>query len=193
MLFRSLPRLAVMLDKAFGIVGLNGKAVLPLVLGLGCDTMATMTARILSSHKERILVIFLLALGIPCSAQLGVILAIMATLSFKAMLLWMASIIIVIIIVGAIASRAIPGQTSDFIIEIPAIRKPEPKNILLKTFSRTEWYLREAVPLFILGTAVLWILDRVHGLFYIEKIMSPVVVSLLGLPDRKSTRLNSSH
>ena len=69
-----LPRLAIMSNRVFRLMGLNGKAVLPMVLGLGCDTMATMTARILETRKERIIVTLLLALGVPCSAQLGVIL-----------------------------------------------------------------------------------------------------------------------
>ena len=69
-----LPRLAIMSNRIFRLIGLNGKAILPMVLGLGCDTMATMTARILESRKERFIVTLLLALGVPCSAQLGVIL-----------------------------------------------------------------------------------------------------------------------
>ena len=69
-----LPRLAIMSNRLFRLIGLNGKAILPMVLGLGCDTMATMTARILESRKERFIVTLLLALGVPCSAQLGVIL-----------------------------------------------------------------------------------------------------------------------
>ena len=73
-----LPRLAVMSDRVFRLMGLNGKAVLPMVLGLGCDTMATLTTRILPTKKERLLATLLLALGVPCSAQLGVILAMLA-------------------------------------------------------------------------------------------------------------------
>ena len=65
-----LPRLAVMVNRLFKLMGLNGKAVLPMVLGLGCDTMATMTTRILGTPKERLIAITLLALGVPCSAQL---------------------------------------------------------------------------------------------------------------------------
>ena len=76
-----LPRLAILVNQAFRLMGLNGKAVLPMVLGLGCDTMATMTTRILNSPKERLIATLLLALGIPCSAQLGVMLGIFAGLS----------------------------------------------------------------------------------------------------------------
>ena len=73
-----IPRLAVFSDRIFRSMGLNGKAVLPMVLGLGCDTMATMTTRILATPKERLIAILLLALGIPCSAQLATILGILA-------------------------------------------------------------------------------------------------------------------
>ena len=66
-----LPRLAVMLNKVFKRMGLNGKAVLPMVLGLGCDTMATMTARIMETRKERVIVTLLLALGVPCSSRVA--------------------------------------------------------------------------------------------------------------------------
>ena len=76
-----LPRLAVMVNRVFKSMGLNGKAVLPMVLGLGCDTMATLTTRILETPKERLIVILLLALGVPCSAQLTVILAMLGGLS----------------------------------------------------------------------------------------------------------------
>ena len=77
-----LPRLAVMVNQIFKRMGLNGKAVLPMVLGLGCDTMATMTARIMETRKERVIVTLLLALAVPCSAQLAVILAMTAGLPF---------------------------------------------------------------------------------------------------------------
>jgi ferrous iron transport protein B len=87
-----LPRLAAMLNKVFRAIGLNGKAVLPMVLGLGCDTMATLTARIMDTRKERLIVTILLALGVPCSAQLGVILGMFGKQPFGAMLIWVAAI-----------------------------------------------------------------------------------------------------
>ena len=85
-----LPRLAVMTNQVFKKMGLNGKAVLPMVLGLGCDTMATMTTRILDTEKDRTIVTLLLALGVPCSAQLGVILGMFAGLPAAYLLVWIA-------------------------------------------------------------------------------------------------------
>ncbi len=177
-----LPRLAVMVDKIFKIIGLNGKAVLPMVLGLGCDTMATMTTRILETKKERIIVTLLLALGVPCSAQLGVILGMLAGLSFKATLWWGGVVVFTMLLVGFFASKVVPGEASDFLLEIPPIRVPKFSNILIKTLVRVEWYLREAVPLFILGTLFLFIMDKISVLNIMERIASPVVVGFLDLP-----------
>src|SRR5262249_34824986 len=147
-----LPRLAVMLNRFFRVMGLNGRAVLPMVLGLGCDTMATLTTRILGTRKERVIVVLLLALGVPCSAQLGVILGMLAALSLRATLVWGVVVAGVVLLVGWLASRLIPGERADFILEIPPLRVPAPGNLVRKTMARVEWYLKEAVPLFLLGT-----------------------------------------
>ena len=177
-----LPRLAVMVNKFFRMMGLNGKAVLPMVLGLGCDTMATMTTRILDSRKERLIVMLLLALGVPCSAQLGVIMGMLAALSPGMTILWIGCIALVIFVVGYLSSKIISGHSSDFVLELPPMRLPKLSNILVKTMARIEWYLREAVPLFFLGTFVLFILDKLTLLSAIERGVSPIVVGFLGLP-----------
>ncbi len=177
-----LPRLAVMVNRVFGVMGLNGKAVLPMILGLGCDTMATMTTRILETRKERVQVTLLLALGVPCSAQLGVLLGMMAGLSFRATFIWVGVVIGVIFLVGYLSSRLIPGQGSDFILEVPPIRLPQFSNMAIKTLARIEWYLKEVIPLFVLGTAILFLLDKFRVLAMIERAASPLVVGFLGLP-----------
>ena len=100
-----LPRLAVMSNRIFKIMGLNGKAVLPMILGLGCDTMATMTTRILETRKDKIIVTLLLALGVPCSAQLAVIFGMLAGFPPWIFISWVVIIILVIILVGFLAGR----------------------------------------------------------------------------------------
>ncbi|MFQ6058329.1 MAG: ferrous iron transport protein B [Anaerolineae bacterium] len=179
-----LPRLAVMVNRLFRVMGLNGKAVLPMILGLGCDTMATMTTRILETRKERLQVTLLLALGVPCSAQLGVILGMMGGLGLRAILLWAGMVAGVLMTVGYLAARVIPGHGSDFILELPPLRVPQASNIAVKTLARVEWYLKEVVPLFILGTALLFALDRLGLLAVIEKLAAPLVVGFLGLPPK---------
>lgn len=175
-----LPRLAVMVNQIFRSMGLNGKAVLPMVLGLGCDTMATLTTRILETPRERTIVTLLLAVGVPCSAQLGVVLALLTTP--KALLIWCAVILMVLLIVGYLAGQLMPGQSSDFILEVPPLRIPKFSNILTKTVARSEWYLKEALPLFVVGTLVLFGLDKFRILGVIQRICSPVVTGFLGLP-----------
>src|SRR5512139_2105671 len=163
-----LPRLAVMTNQLFKKIGLNGKAVLPMVLGLGCDTMATMTTRILETEKDRTIVTLLLALGVPCSAQLGVILGMFAGLPLLYFLIWIGVIAGILVIVGYLASKVIPGEGSDFILEIPPLRIPLLSNVVIKTLARIEWYLKEAVPLFILGTLILFVLNQTQGLSLLE-------------------------
>ena len=179
-----LPRLAVMVNKVFKIMGLNGKAVLPMILGLGCDTMATLTTRILETKKERILVTFLLALGVPCSAQLGVVLGLIAGLSGLATAIWLGTMVAVMLLVGYLAAKVIPGAPSDFVLELPPIRVPQLTNILIKTLARVQWYLKEAVPLFILGTFILFVGHKVGALAYIQRLANPLVVGMLGLPSK---------
>ena len=104
-----LPRLAVMVNRIFKSMGLNGKAVLPMVLGLGCDTMATLTTRILETPKERLIVILLLALGVPCSAQLTVILAMLGGLSPLALAIWAFVVLAVLFAVGQARRDGAPG------------------------------------------------------------------------------------
>jgi ferrous iron transport protein B len=177
-----LPRLAVMLHRTFRRMGLNGKAVLPMVLGLGCDTMATLTTRVLETKKERVIVTILLALGIPCSAQLGVIMAMLGRLGLAATSIWLGVTLATIFLVGFLSSKVIPGPTGDFIVELPPMRMPRLSNILIKVLARTEWYLKEAVPLFIAGTLLLYVLNVTHLLALLQRALAPLVVGALGLP-----------
>jgi len=179
-----LPRLTVLSDRVFDTMGLNGRAVLPMILGLGCGTMATLTARILDTKKERILVTLLLTLAIPCSAQLGVVMGMLGSLSLRALVIWLVTILSVMIAVGWAASKIIPGTKSPFIQEIPPIRMPQIGNIAVKTLARLKWYLKEAVPLFILGTFILFVSDKTGVLRRLEDIMAPLVVNLLNLPPK---------
>ena len=181
-----LPRLAVMSDRLFRVMGLNGRAILPMVLGLGCDTMATMTTRILATRKERVIATLLLALGVPCSAQLGVVLGMLGALPLSAALVWAFAIAGVMVAVGWLAHQVLPGRTGEFVVELPPLRLPLAGNVLAKTAARVEWYLKEALPLFVLGTLLLFGLDRLHLLGAVVRAGEPLVTGLLGLPPQAS-------
>jgi ferrous iron transport protein B len=179
-----IPRLAIFSDRLFRAMGLNGKAVLPMVLGLGCDTMATMTTRILATPKERLIAILLLALGVPCSAQLATIMGILGGISFLALATLFAVVLFQMVLVGFLAARVLSGDRSDFVMELPPLRLPRLRNLLTKTVLRVKWYLGEAVPLFLIGTVLLFVLDRVGGLAALSSAARPVVTGLLGLPPK---------
>lgn len=174
-----LPRLAILMDRLFKMVGLSGKAVIPLILGLGCGTMATIVTRVLETRREKVTATLMLAVGIPCSAQLGVILAIAPSLGFMAM--WASIILAVLLIVGFLASKFITGPTSAFIIEIPPLRVPELANVVTKTLTRLEWYFKEVVPIFIVASMFIWA-GRLTRVFDLLVDMIAVPTSLIGLP-----------
>ncbi|MEJ2339213.1 MAG: ferrous iron transporter B [Gemmatimonadales bacterium] len=180
------PRMAIMLNRSFRRIGLNGKAVLPMILGLGCATMATMTTRILETRKERLVTTMLLALAVPCSAQLGVLLAMMATLSPVGAVAWLGLVAGILLTVGWLSARVFGGETSEFILEIPPIRRPQLSNVLVKTLSRMEWYLKEVIPIFVVGTAALFLLDKLRLLDWISRAGEPLVAGWLGLPAEMS-------
>ena len=173
-----------MSNKIFKKIGLHGRAVLPMVLGLGCDTMATLTTRILDTRRERIIATLLLALGIPCSAQLGVILGMLGSMSPKALIIVIVTVVLQLLIVGYLAAKVLPGKSSDFLSEIPPLRIPKLYNIIVKTYYRVKWFMKEAVPLFMLGTFILFLFSKLGLLEIIEQGIKPVVSGILGLPDK---------
>lgn len=179
-----LPRLAVMLDRMFRLIGLNGKAVLPMVLGLGCGTMSTVTTRVLDTKKEKILVSLLLTLAVPCSAQLGVIFGMAGGVSGRVLLLWFGVVMLSMLLVGWGASRIIPGGRPPLLVQIPPLRLPKASNVFKKVTTRLTWYSQEVIPLFMAATAALFVLDKLHLLKKITAGMAPVVVNFLGLPEK---------
>lgn len=178
------PRLAMLVDRVFKKIGLNGRAVIPMVLGFGCDTMATVVTRTLETKRERIIATLLLALAIPCSAQLGVIFGLLAGVK-GALLVWILSMGLVFLLVGFLAAQVIPGERPMFYMELPPMRLPQIKNVLIKTLTRMQWYFLEIFPLFMIASVLLWAGKLSGGLAWLVQIMRPVM-GTLGLPSEAS-------
>jgi len=180
------PRLALLADKAFKWVGLNGRAIIPLVLGLGCGTMATLVTRIQETRRERLISIVLLALAVPCSAQYGVISALLipssGASSFPlAFSLWLAAVLSLFLLSGTLLSRVLPGKPASFYMEIPPMRMPMLHNVLQKTFARLRWYFWEVLPIFLFASFLIW-LGRLTGLFgWLVSALAPLTKAV-GLP-----------
>lgn len=174
------PRLAMLVDRVFKHLGLNGRAVIPLVLGFGCDTMATVVTRTLETVRERILATLLLALAIPCSAQMGVILGLLSGVP-GALAVWLTTLVAIFLLVGLLAARLVPGERPMFYMEIPPLRLPQPRNVLIKTLTRMQWYFMEIFPLFMIASVLLWAGKLSGALAWLVSSIEPVM-SLLGLP-----------
>ncbi|MEY4591656.1 MAG: hypothetical protein RIR18_551 [Pseudomonadota bacterium] len=181
-----LPRLTVIANRLFATIGLNGRAVLPMVLGLGCVTMATLTTRILHSPRERLITTFLLALAIPCSAQLGVVLGMLGGVSFTALLIWALAMVGILLLAGFLAAKLIPGRRIPLVTELPPMRLPILGNVIKKTGGRLKWYLIEVIPLFLIGTFIMYLLDKSGALPAIIEAGEPLVSGWLGLPKEAS-------
>ncbi|MDO8347736.1 MAG: ferrous iron transport protein B [Rugosibacter sp.] len=182
-------RLSVLSNRAFKVLGLNGRAVLPMVLGLGCVTMATLTTRILHTPRERLIVTFLLALAIPCSAQLGVVMGMLASYGTGAFLIWLGTVILVLFTVGWLSGKLVKGKRIPLMTELPPMRLPVAGNVAKKTWSRLKWYLEEVIPLFLIGAALMFVLDRLGFLPWLIEAGEPLVTGWLGLPKEASAAL----
>ncbi|MFH1382413.1 MAG: ferrous iron transporter B [Chloroflexota bacterium] len=180
-----LPRLALLIDRVFKKIGLNGRAVIPIVLGFGCDTMATIVTRTLETKKERVLATLLLALAIPCSAQMGVILAILSG-NWQALFIWAVVVTLVFLLIGYLASKVIRGEKASFYMEVPPLRLPKLSSVMVKTYTRLEWYFTEVLPVFILASVLLWAGKLTGVLDLISNGLRPVV-EFIGLPAQTST------
>ncbi|MBW2519458.1 MAG: ferrous iron transport protein B [Deltaproteobacteria bacterium] len=178
------PRLAMLVDRLFKKIGLNGRAVIPMVLGFGCDTMATVVTRTLETTRERIIATLLLALAIPCSAQMGVILGLLSGVP-GALLVWVASMFLIFLLVGMLTAKIIPGEQPMFYMELPPMRLPQPRNVLIKTLTRMQWYFLEIFPLFMIASVLLWAGKLSGALNGLVSTLSPVM-KLLGLPEQAS-------
>jgi ferrous iron transport protein B len=182
-----LPRIATLVDRLLTGIGLNGRAVIPLILGLGCVTMASITTRLLSSERERRITIFLLGLAIPCSAQLGVIAGLLAGAGPQYAALYALVILTVLVIVGTVLNTLLPGKSAELLIDLPPLRLPRADNVLRKTATKSYMFLKEATPLFALGALIISAFQVTGILTMLQNLLAPVTAGWLKLPPETAT------
>ncbi len=182
-----LPRLATLVDRSLNAIGLNGSAIIPLILGFGCVTMATITTRLLGSEREKKIATAILQFAIPCSAQLAVIAAMLAGAGFGAMLIFSGTLLTVFVLLGTILHRTIPGKSTPLLIDLPPMRWPRLDNIVRKTAYRSYFFMKEATPWFFVGALAVGIL-QVTGLLQVwQSALRPLTVDWLQLPSEAAT------
>jgi len=179
-----IPNVSVLTKRIFEKIGLSGSAIMPLVLGFGCKTMATLTTKSIRSRKERFITICLIAFGIPCAAQLGINISILGRMGIRAFVIAFSVLAFIDILVGFVLNKFLKGgEKSYFMQELPAMRLPNLKAVLIKTYYRLYWFIKEAVPVFIFAAVALFIMDKVGILDGMKKILSPVIEGFLGFPE----------
>lgn len=178
-----LPRLAVLTDGVLSKLGMNGRAIIPLILGGGCVTMAVVTTRLLTNKKEKLITMALLGLTIPCSAQLGVIQGLLSNIGgFYPWFIWAMVLMIVFGITGILLNKLVPGTSGNFISDIPPLRIPAMTNVIKKTLTRSKVFLDEATPAFFYSAAILAAMQILGILASIINFFEPLIHNLLLLP-----------
>jgi ferrous iron transport protein B len=182
-----LPRIATLVDRFLTYLGLNGRAIIPLILGFGCVTMATITTRLLASDRERRIAIILLGLTIPCSAQMGVIAGMLGGLGGQYVALYALVIFIVLVMTGTVLNTVLSGQPVALLIDLPPLRWPRLDNVLKKTANKSYSFLKEATPLFALGALLISVFQVTGVLAFLQDLLAPFTVGWLNLPKETAT------
>lgn len=182
-----LPRLATMVDRWLSYLGLNGKAVIPLILGFGCVTSATITTRLLHSEREKTIATTILQFAIPCSAQLAVIASLLAGAGFLPMIVYALTILVVLIAIGTVLDNVLGGESAPLLLDIPRMRLPRWKNVIRKTAFRTYAFMKEASAWFFIGALVVGLSQLLGLLVLLQQFLRPIVVAWLQLPEETAT------
>jgi ferrous iron transport protein B len=177
-----LPRLAVLTDTLMHRLGLHGFAIIPNLLGLGCNVPAVMAARVLESQRERFIASTLVSIAVPCAALQAMVIGLVGQRGIQYVLMVYGTLLIVWLVLGFILNQTVPGFSPELIVEIPPFRLPPPLPFLDKLRTRMLGFLREAVPMVLGGVFVIGIFYTLGVFDFIARITAPVVSTLWGLP-----------
>ncbi len=184
-----LPRLAVLLDTAMHKVGLHGFAIIPSLLGFGCNVPAVMATRVLESKRERFIAATLISIAVPCASAQAMIFGLVGKYGGQYVAIVYVTLFLVWIILGILLNRLLKGFSPELLIEIPPYRIPPWGTIIQKLWGRIRGFLIEAVPIILAAVLVINILF-VFGIFdYIAGFTAPVITGVLGLPEESVTAI----
>jgi len=184
-----MTRAAFLADRAMHRLGLHGEAIIPMVIGFGCTVPAVMSLRILKTRREQTIAAFLITM-VPCSARTVVIAGIVAAFVGLAWAFSIYLLIFVLIILTAIMlSRITPGEQFGMIVEMSPLRKPQANLVIAKSWLRIKEFLFIAIPLLILTSIGLGLFQYFGLIDAFQRLIAPITVTLLGLPEYASTAL----
>ncbi len=177
-----LPRLGVLIDNVMHRLGLHGLAIIPMMLGLGCNVPGALATRVLETRRERFIGATLMAIAIPCMAQIAMIVGLIGKHGAKGLGLVFGTLFLVWIILGILLNSILKGESPEIFVEIPPYRIPYFMALLKKLWMRTKWFLQEAIPYVLLGVLIVNILYSLRIIDFIGKFTAPIVTGILGLP-----------
>ena len=184
-----LPRLAVLMDSAMHRLGLHGYAIIPTLLGLGCNVPSILATRILESKREQFIAATLISIAVPCAALQAMIFGLVGAHGFQYVAMVYGTLFVVWVILGIILNHSVRGFSPELLIEIPPYRLPPWRTVLQKLWMRTYGFLVEAIPIFLGAILVINILYILGVFDAIANFAAPVVTGLLGLPKEAVTAL----
>ncbi len=177
-----LPRLGVLMDNFMHRVGVHGLAIIPMLLGIGCNVPGAMSTRILETRREKFIAATIMAVAVPCMAQVAMVFGLVGQFGAYALFMVFATLFVVWLLLGMILSRVIKGESPEIFIEIPPYRFPYLKTLWQKLTMRIIAFLKEAVPYVLLGVLLVNILYSLRIIDFIGNLTAPVVVGIMGLP-----------
>ena len=177
-----LPRLAVLFDSLMHRVGLHGFAIVPNLLGLGCNVPGVLATRVLESPRERFIASTLISIAIPCTSLQAMIFGALGGFGVKYVAIVYGSLAVTWIILGRILNFLLPGYSPELIIEIPPYRLPSLRGIGLKLWFRVKGFLFEAIPLVMFGVLLVNLLYISGAMNLISNFLAPFFNTVLGLP-----------
>ena len=184
-----LPRLAVLLDTTLHRLGLHGFAIVPTMLGFGCNVPAIMATRVLESKRERFIAATLVSIAIPCASAQAMIFGLVGKEGGQYVAIIYGTLFLVWIILGIILNRILKGLSPELLIEIPPYRIPPWRMVFQKLWYRSRGFLKEAVPIILSAVLVINILFVLGVFDYIANFTAPVVTGVLGLPKESVTAM----
>jgi len=177
-----LPRLSTLTDNIFHKLGMHGHGIVPVFLGLGCNVPGALSSRIMETRKQRFISATLMAIAVPCMAQIAMIFGILGPYGPGYLVIVFVTLVSIYIIVGLILNRYVKGESPEIFIELPPYRRPSGITIIKKTWMRVRWFLLEAVPQLLLGVLAVNVLYAVGFLEWLGSLLAPLTVWWLGLP-----------
>ncbi len=180
--FGYLPRLAVLMDNFMHRLGLHGYAIIPMILGLGCNVPGALAIRILEERREKFIAATLMAIAIPCMAQIAMIVGLVGQRGGAYVALIFLTLFILLIVKGIILNKVMKGKSPEILVEMPPYRIPQLLAVFKKLWMRILSFLKEAVPYVLLGILFVNILYVLHVIDALSKIFSPILRNVWGLP-----------